>query len=234
MSYCVNCGVELDATLSACPLCHTKVYHPDHPADTTGPKPYPSTRGVSEPVKRREFTILMTIVCATVSVVCGLLNFLLFSSGAWSLYVIGVCILLWIFLMPAFFPESSNLLLNLTIDGLGLGVYLGCISLLHPGNGWFLQLALPTVILATVALEIFFSIAYAGNSTTIRRSVAFFTLLAIFCVSLEIMIDLYVKESVFLFWSVIVLACCIAIDIVLVTISLQQGLRSEIRKRMHF
>lgn len=27
MSYCVNCGVELDASLKACPLCHTPVIH---------------------------------------------------------------------------------------------------------------------------------------------------------------------------------------------------------------
>ena len=25
MSYCVHCGVELDATASFCPLCHTRV-----------------------------------------------------------------------------------------------------------------------------------------------------------------------------------------------------------------
>ena len=29
MSYCVNCGVELDATASFCPLCHTPVLNPE-------------------------------------------------------------------------------------------------------------------------------------------------------------------------------------------------------------
>lgn len=29
MSYCVNCGVELDKTCSVCPLCNTKVINPN-------------------------------------------------------------------------------------------------------------------------------------------------------------------------------------------------------------
>ncbi len=28
MAYCVNCGVELEASLEKCPLCNTPVYHP--------------------------------------------------------------------------------------------------------------------------------------------------------------------------------------------------------------
>ena len=29
MSYCVNCGVELDASLEVCPLCNTPVLNPN-------------------------------------------------------------------------------------------------------------------------------------------------------------------------------------------------------------
>ena len=31
MSYCVNCGVELDASATKCPLCDTPVYNPKAP-----------------------------------------------------------------------------------------------------------------------------------------------------------------------------------------------------------
>ena len=37
MSYCVHCGVELDATASFCPLCHTRVLDPGQPVDTASP-----------------------------------------------------------------------------------------------------------------------------------------------------------------------------------------------------
>ena len=39
MSYCVNCGVELDKTCSVCPLCNTKVINPNQPVNTVSPKP---------------------------------------------------------------------------------------------------------------------------------------------------------------------------------------------------
>ena len=62
MSYCVNCGVELDVTASACPLCNTKVYNPNQPVATDVPPPYATVKGHTEPVKMKEFTILMSIV----------------------------------------------------------------------------------------------------------------------------------------------------------------------------
>ena len=45
MSYCVNCGVELDKTCSVCPLCNTRVINPNQPVDTVSPKPYPVNKG---------------------------------------------------------------------------------------------------------------------------------------------------------------------------------------------
>ena len=42
MSYCVNCGVELDPTARYCPLCHTEVLNPKQPPDPTLPQPFPA------------------------------------------------------------------------------------------------------------------------------------------------------------------------------------------------
>ncbi len=42
MSYCVNCGVELDQTASFCPpLPHPQVVSPRQPVDTGSPTPLP-------------------------------------------------------------------------------------------------------------------------------------------------------------------------------------------------
>lgn len=97
MSYCVNCGVELDATAAACPLCNTKVYNPNQPVATEVPTPYPTVKGAVEPVKAKEFTILMTIILLTTAVVCVLLNVFYDSDrslvtlcGGNMRYVVGV------------------------------------------------------------------------------------------------------------------------------------------------
>lgn len=59
MSYCVNCGVELDKTCAVCPLCNTPVYNPNQPVDVVSPKPYPDKKGTIETPDSKEFTILI-------------------------------------------------------------------------------------------------------------------------------------------------------------------------------
>ena len=51
MSYCVNCGVELDASATKCPLCDTPVYNPKAPEPSTQPSPFPKEKGQVEVVK---------------------------------------------------------------------------------------------------------------------------------------------------------------------------------------
>ena len=45
MSYCVNCGVELDVSAHACPLCGTPVVNPRCPVDETAQPPFPLRKG---------------------------------------------------------------------------------------------------------------------------------------------------------------------------------------------
>ena len=55
--YCVKCGVELADGEKQCPLCGTRVYHPDIQTNEAFP-PYP--RGESTPLtlKQRRFSTL--------------------------------------------------------------------------------------------------------------------------------------------------------------------------------
>ena len=70
MSYCVNCGVELDVTATACPLCNTKIYNPNHPPAADVPTPYATVKGHTEPVKMKDFIILISTVLVVTSLVC--------------------------------------------------------------------------------------------------------------------------------------------------------------------
>lgn len=234
MSYCVNCGVELDPTATACPLCGTKIYNPNQPVATDIPTPYPTIKGVSEPVKKQEFTILMSIIFLTTSAVCMLLNLFILPYGQWSFYVTGICALLWIFLLPVFFPKRANLYLNLSLNGVSIALYLGFISFLHPGNGWYLHIALPITAAATLLLEIICIFAFHFKSSMIIKTVISVTAVAVLCLETEAVIDYHFRGAVSLGWSAIVLTCCAAIDIILLTIYLQEGLRAELRRRMHF
>ena len=73
MSYCVNCGVELDPSAKTCPLCGTPAWHPELDA----PPYFPANSAAVQPASRREAAILLTAMLVSVSLCCGLLNLFL-------------------------------------------------------------------------------------------------------------------------------------------------------------
>lgn len=233
MSYCVNCGVELDKTCSVCPLCNTKVVNPVQAVDTDSPKPFPSRRGTTDPVKRTDITILASVVLATTAIVCGLLNFFSFKSTNWSFYVIGICFILWVFLIPLFFPNKINPLLNLLLDGLSILLYLGIISIMHHGNGWFVKIAMPLTIVSLL-MVILYAYALKRPKHSILSMAALLTgEISIITVIIELLIRNYMNKPIILTWGAITLTCGIVIDAALITILRKSRLREEIRRRMH-
>ena len=99
MSYCVNCGVELDKSAGECPLCGTVVYNPRE-AGRGGEgqpgvqSPFPREKGEVETVNRKDFGILVSMVELATAATCGVLNAFVFQGTLWSLAVIGACLVL--------------------------------------------------------------------------------------------------------------------------------------------
>lgn len=132
MSYCVNCGVELDATARACPLCHTPVQNPNRPVDAELPPPFPSRRKEVQPASKKELALLISAMFASVAVLCGVLNlFFLHSGRPWSLYVVGAAVMLWLWLVPPLLLRGMPLWVRLLLDSCAVGVYVYQIGRAH-------------------------------------------------------------------------------------------------------
>ncbi len=232
MSYCVNCGVELDKTCAVCPLCNTKVCNPNEETDHVSPPPFPVRRGYTEPVQRGDITILLSVVLAVTAVVCGLLNFFVFSSNAWSLYVIGGCVLLWIFCLPVFFAKV-NVYASIVLDGIGIALYFGMIAWRHPGNGWYMALALPLTGLAAAMILLFVAGIRRIRLSILSSSVLVLGEAAVFMVAVELLIRSFRQLPPGITWSAVVLTCCVIIDAALLTVIRRSRLREEVRRRMH-
>ena len=234
MSYCVNCGVELDKTRASCPLCQTIVYNPNQPVDLTSPTPYPKNPGKSERVDHKELTSLMSIVFVTISVVCALLNWLIFTRTHWSYYIIGGFALLWVFLLPVFFRDKLSPFSSIALDGLGVALYVGMVAWLHPGQGWYLEIALPIIFISTALLEVYYLFNIRLKTSAITKLMVIVAIIAIITVAVQTLIGFHVHRYINLTWSAIVLACCVALEIILFALSFHKGARNELRKRMHF
>lgn len=234
MSYCVNCGVELDASAKKCALCNTPVINPNELKKLAPVTPFPQEKGQVETVKRKDMGILLTtVVCAT-AVTCGLLNAFVFSGTLWSLAVIGVCVILWVIMIPAVIYTKQPIYVSLLYDGAAIAVYLYMLAYMIGSDGWFWGLGLPIVALVTVIAELVTVSIRKLPRSFLTVSLYIFTAIAILCVGLEILIDRFIGEGIVLGWSAVVLTICVIVDIAIITLLSRRRLRDAVRRRLHF
>ena len=234
MSYCVNCGVELDSSLNECPLCNTPVINPNNVDTKVSEASYPESKGQVEVVKRKDLGILLSVVLSATSITCLLLNLLVFKNSLWSFMVIGICICLFFFAFPAVIYTKSPIYFSLLADGAAVGVYLYLITYLTSDSTWFWQLGLPIVAMVTALIELFTLLARKFPFNILSGSLYIFTEVPVLCIFLELLIRHFNNDSYRIIWSAVVLTVCLIIDITLVTILTKKRLRNEVNRRLHF
>lgn len=234
MSYCVNCGVKLDSSLDSCPLCHTPVINPNELAQIKKAHPYPTEKGQVDSVRRSDVAILTVIVLLATSISCLLLNLYVFTGTMWSLFIIGVCILLFVLLIPLIVYTKVPVYVSILFDGIALGFFLYLITFITPSTNWFFKLALPIVMLLTILAEVFVLLLRAFPTSFISTALYIFVEIAMLCAGLELLICHFVSNPLRLTWSAIVITVCGVIAVMLITVLCIRRLRDAIRCRFHF
>ncbi len=234
MSYCVNCGVELESSLKSCPLCHTPVINPNELQKAQVPSPYPKEKGQVDVVKRKDFGILTSIVLTATSLSCLLLNLFVFPGSLWSLFIIGACLLLFVLVFPLVIYTKLPVYISLLFDGIAVGIYLYLITFNTGSDRWFTSLALPITALITILIEIFALLLRSFSVSFLTTSLYFFAEAAVLCVGIELLIDHYTGAPLHLVWSAIVLTVCSVIIVLLITLLSIRRFRDAVRRRLHF
>lgn len=234
MSYCVNCGVELDATAAFCPLCHTKVYNPNQPVDETSPKPFPTERKEVPPASKLQGAILITTILVSVSVCCGVLNVFFQHQRAWSLYIIGAALMLWVWLVPPLLHHKKDTFrLQLLADILAIAIYVSLIAVDLDGWHWYLHLALP-ILLLLGAVFLFWGVTMGpGKRSTLSSMALVISSIGVFALGVELFIDRFLHGRWTPSWSLVLLAVCLVLVIPLVVVRRIPALREEARRRFH-
>ncbi|MBQ3007065.1 MAG: hypothetical protein IJD78_05850 [Clostridia bacterium] len=144
MSYCVNCGVELEKGCPSCPLCDTPVINPRE--KSAGEKPvYPENLIIPKSLSKKYWVFILSLVMLIPNLVLIILNAILFESGVVK-YIVGGFIVAWIwFLFPLLWKKPLPVIL-LAIDAIALLTYLDMFKIYGDDNGWFSAVAMPVVI----------------------------------------------------------------------------------------
>ena len=174
------------------------------------------------------------MVLLATSVTCGLLNVLVFTETRWSLAVIGVCVILWVMMIPMVIYTKMSIYLSLLADGAAVVIYLYMLTFMIKEDAWFWGLGLPIVLLVTILAEVQTLCIRKLPRSYLTVTLYFMTGIALLCVGLEILIDQYLGGGIALSWSAVVLTVCAIVDIAIATMLSSRRLRGAVRRRLHF
>ena len=141
--YCIQCGIELADTEKKCPLCKTRVYHPELHQQPVTPL-YPENRYPEETRVSRGLPIFMTAVFSLALFFVLLCDLQLHGSVTWSGYVVGALAVTYVILvLPGWFKDP-NPVIFVPCGFAAVAAYLLQLAL-TTGGSWFMPFAFPVV-----------------------------------------------------------------------------------------
>ena len=144
MSYCVNCGVELEKNCRECPLCDTPVINPREKI-SNDKSVYPDELIIPKSLSKKYVVFVLTMILLIPNIVLLLLNVFILDSHIIS-YVIGGFAVAWIWFLFPFLWKKQIPVISVAVDAIALLVYLYMFSFYGDENGWFKSIVLPVVI----------------------------------------------------------------------------------------
>lgn len=142
--YCIKCGVELADTEKSCPLCLTRVYHPEVHQPEVSPL-YPEGKEMATTRHSKAGAVYLTAVFSLAVLFSALCDIHLSGGISWSGYVVGALLTTYVLLvLPGWFPKP-NPVIFVPCGFAAILLYLMYINVATRGS-WFLPFALPVTV----------------------------------------------------------------------------------------
>ena len=156
MSYCVNCGVELDKSAHKCALCDTPVYNPNEKSVETS-LPFSHTPDIPAGIKQKFIALIVTFIILIPNIVCMFINLFANPENLWFVYVASSSLLCWILFVFPVFTKKLHPYLMWSFDTLAVALYTLVFYVNDPGDAkWYFSVAIP--IIAIVSACVFYFI----------------------------------------------------------------------------
>ena len=159
MSYCVNCGVELDDSAKKCVLCGTKIINPAKAENEEVPAaPFSEEVYLPKTVKARFLAGLISLIMLVPNMACFLVNVLVFPETLWSLHILSTSLLFWVIFVLPLFKKDHKTYFMWAFDTLAVGGYTFLLMNFIGIAKWYLTCALPIIVL--ISAMVFFYIVW--------------------------------------------------------------------------
>lgn len=227
--YCIKCGVELSEGQSICPICETRVYHPDFLSKAKNPSTYPQKEFQSEEFNPRGVLFVISILAALTVALVMWFEISRLHRVHWSGYVAGGILLAYLVVIMPWWFQRPNPVIFVPCDfagALGLLFYINYQS----GGDWFLTFALPVTVALGMIVSAMVSILYY-----VRRGYLYVIgggLIAIgaWTVLLEYVLRMVFTVKTVIYWSPFTLASLFTMGMMLIVIAIVKPLKESLRK----
>lgn len=226
--YCIKCGIELTEGQAICPICKTKVCHPDFPPDpslaTYPPRPFQS-----DTYNYRGLMFVITILSGLLAVLPIVLEWLLFENITWSGYVCGGLVLFYVLIVLPRWFRNPNPVIFIPCGFAAIAGYLLYICLASHGK-WFLSFAFPVVTLLALIVT-----AHTALLRYLRRGRLYIfggglIAMGVFSVYLEFFIWYTFQPERFIFWSLYPLIAFVILGLMLITVAIVKPFKESLRR----
>ena len=138
--YCIKCGAKLSDGQTVCPICETKVYHPEIVINEENT--YPKIPFESEEFNRKGLMFVLTMLFLIPLVLPIFLELEWRGTVSWSGYVSGGTLIFYnAFIMPYWFKKPNPVIFTPITFALVIGLLL-FICIKTDGN-WFMSFVFP-------------------------------------------------------------------------------------------
>lgn len=199
--YCANCGVKLSDSVSTCPLCGTRAFHPDLQRELT-PGPFPKDRHPAKPKRTFLGQVILTVLFLLPVLIVLLCDFQISGGVTWSGYVVGAVLLGYVVVVLPTWFRKPNMVIFVPCDFGAVALYLLYIDLVVRG-GWFLSFGLPVtagVGLIVTAVVVLTKYVPRGSLYTFGgacMAMGFFTVLVEFLMNLTFQFPMRIVWSLY-------------------------------------
>ncbi len=155
LSYCVNCGVELDPSAKKCALCSTPVINPNISNQQNEEKPFSDKVLIPKTLQRKFVAYILTVILVIPNIVLLLVNIFFVRKSLWSLYVLSSSVLAWILFIFPFVTKKIRPYVMWALDTF-FGMVYSLIIVVLASGGVNLWMAIVSIILLVSVASIIF------------------------------------------------------------------------------
>lgn len=229
MSYCKNCGVELEDELISCPLCGTSVGSSGKEEAPQKSEHYPSDIILLHKKEtRRHIWELSIIISFSGIAVCTIVDLIISRTLSWSLFADTSILTGWVCLTLLLLAFRKCFII---LPGLFVSILLMLLlfDLFSMPLNWFFAIGLPITTAVFVSVSLIIILWSTAHLRGFNILAIAFLVLSVFCLVTEVIIDRYLFGKVDIRWSAIVAVSILPIALVLLFVHyrMQKGKRLD-------